>query len=473
MPLIRISGGAKEFTPRNGAVWNMGELSLPSGQVIDYAELRVEIDVTATGAIVGGLTDDEKQTLFDGFRTDFSTGPKAESMRFKPISDVTFTELRRMLQKMDERLVDGLTDAVSGLDTDLADGANTLAWKSIIPLGDAQMISETDIWGMGAGQIASTKLAVRLPDLTSINGSLRIDKIRVDVWASVRPLLPKSAADKWADPPVHRKSDETKKLDASFEAAAWVSCFDTNEPLATNNFDAITVTIGDEKVWEDPATPSDVNTEYVKHPDVGAIEDLSDETTDLYDVPLTDLNKLRIGPLNVHQRTAQVDYRTVAYGFVIQSEYAVQANVALAAARFAKGTKVKAVTIGAVERELGLHPQHLAVTGFLLFPEGSKEYQLYAGWVCASGSNPVLDIPPNIIHGKALIWAAGMMATGQLSELGRAQAKQVVEDIAYQVPGAVISYKGFDGAHSQTYRDIEAALGSYAAAAGRAVKAKK
>jgi hypothetical protein len=426
-------------------------MTIPQDQACTAIEVRCSMKVQATaGYTTAALTSAKIDALLKGIAFDFSCGGDDDKSRLEPFQNVNFWELARLQESLLEKLVQGASDSTAGLTKPVASNTiTTLAWKMLIPF-DVEVVEPGVIYGMGASQLASGRLTVRMgaDPLTAVDTTLSVLEIALEFW----PVLKQTNGDQVSPLIFWRKKTDPGKLGMSFPDGCYIQAFDLNRPLATTLIDMVTVKVGDETVCAPPGTPKDIDAAYLELPDVRSTEDLSEYWTTLYRIGDTLLGKLRTGPFSVEQREQKENLNVGVAFFPVLGEAAILRDIQAAALRRRPGERILAVMAPALDN-VTVESRHLPFAPYRIFEGGERQAEQYAGLSCEYGATPEVFIPEGLLDRVAARYLDALRENDGAGNEG--VMLDTIRSVADMVPGSCISGRGYKGGRSAIYAEVE------------------
>ncbi|HYO65130.1 MAG TPA: hypothetical protein VEU33_03525 [Archangium sp.] len=451
----RITNGTRILRPNADVSLEPGQIDIKDNhQIATALEIRFAAKVAATNAYGGGaLNVAKKAALLKGIRCAFSYGGSDEKARTEPLQDVTLEELQRMQEQLLEKLLYGYADSTEGLDKVLvANTTNTVKWRSLVPFS-CEMFEPTVYLGCGRSQLLTARLALSMgaDALNAADNTLSVTEIAIETWA----VLKQVNGDQISPVPHLRKKTEPGKLGMGFGDGLPLRLEDTNAPLASTAITQITVKVGDEVIVAPPATPRDIHDAFVESPDVGATE-LSDEyRTPLYEIPDMLIGKARTGPITVEMRTQDVEALKLAYVYLpVPNEENVLRDVRAAAMADPQKAGDVILATSAVELDgYACEARHRPFLPFRVFRQGETQFDMYPGLKCVYAGEPEVYIPDGFLERAAKFYLSSMLENAGQGNQGA--MRDTVRSVAVQVPGTIISGRGFAGGRSAIYAEVE------------------
>lgn len=446
----RLPNGVKTITP--GQEFRLGDdgnpIKIQPGQVADAIEARCTAIVNATGAHAA-LTTAQRDALLNQITVDFAFGGEGEADQDQVYQARTFKQLLGDAEALARYIVAGYTDAVTGLATALNNGANTLKWVTLIPIGRVeQLVPKRAVGGMGRGQLLTARLLIKLgtDPLAPLDALLALVSVNIELWPWTRPVN----GEQWGRPPVVRYKPNSGALQAGFPDGLPVRVTEeTNAVSAAPGTLEIQTKIGDEIVHDFPASAADILNELLRDPTVTGADDTSERHTLCFAFGDSPLKALRTGPVTVSQRTAAIASLNLTYtGYTVQPYEGVKRDVMRIANQNPAGTVIKAISSATLDG-LEVESRHLPFVPWRAFADGERQFALYPGLRCEQGKEPEVHIPEHIKDAAAYQYAQALAAGDQ------SRATDVIRNVATPIPGAVVSGRGFKGARSWVVTEVQ------------------
>lgn len=447
----RLPNSVQVLVPNSDKNWGKAEFKIDADQAVVALEVRCTARITAAGGYGGGaISTTNRDALLNGIFVDLSTGGADGEPRTEALQNVSLKKLMRMQEQLLERELYGYGDATTGLAKPPVAGTTTThVWRSLIPF-DVEFIEPGSLYGMGPSQFNTLQMQIRMgaDPLTAAVATLSITDITIELWARVKQTNGDQVM-----PLIHlREKTDPGKLGIAFGDCMPLVLEDTNNPLATTDIAEVTVKIGDEVVTKPPATPADINEQFLDNPNVGDVEDTSEYSTDLYRNADTQIGKMRTGPISVEQRVQNEDLQLRLTFFPVMGPDTIFRDIRAAALLRRPGSAILAVSNAALQT-LNVESRHLPFLPYTMFEAGERQAEQYAGLRCVYGGQPEVYIPPYLLDAAAVRYINAAAENNGAGNNG--VMLDTIRSVADMVPGSVISGRGYKGGVSPVYAEVE------------------
>ncbi|MFP2962002.1 hypothetical protein ACLEPN_30495 [Myxococcus sp. 1LA] len=440
--LVPFPNGVKDMA--FDATFAPGTLEAPHGTVTDAIVLDVQCNVTAS-ANTPALTLTQRLSVLAAFSATFKVhlaAPGENGGTLDPYQDATLDEVRLDALRILELDVEGLEDATGGLAKAFVAGSNVLAFRVYLPVGHVAKLNESSLFtGLSREQLLDCelrmkkagdpfKVAAAALSLTACQvrfapGTKKAEARRLGIVPHVRRIV-NAQSDTITTPP-------GLPLELSQRGA-----------LATTQLKALTVTVGNVVVMDDPSTPNTAYADFLrKHTDISDAEKtITTARTPVYVVAPGALTRQYTGPVVAKQKTKEVEWEGRVLYLPLHSHEEVMGMIRRYASRMEPGRAVLAVNTAMYEG-LQVDDRIIPYCGITLFRDDEEGFTEFSGVYCARGGEPYVTIPEHrlrMVAGKV----ADVMRTSQRFPGGnRAMVRSIILDECRWIPATQTHQAGF------------------------------
>ncbi len=398
-------------------------------------KFTVPINNTTGGALASGLSDTQRQALFDLFTFWVSFGKDGY---LKPFDGQLGSRIHKEARFAFGSEIEGYTDTTTGLMRNLPSASTTnVTFYLPIPLGFLWMLEASDsrVFGMGRSQSKTLQIEVQLSSLTvaaniAINGNVTIELF---------PQTESCKGDPWGAVPFWRQND-TSNDEIEGPEGIPLRIVERTAVHASSALTSINVSVDGEVIHE-AVSPQDTITEYNDLALATTAGSLVDRETVLYAIgpaPGTSLGDLPAGKPKIKQVVKNLATFLAGYLYLpVITEGDVQSMLDVAASSLGRGKELKAASLRIVRGVKG--PSRLdAFLGSILFDRDDREFEQFPGFAQSPGESTARLMVPDALRERAAKMYKGHMAAGESKA-----AAEVVKNLASAVPGAVPGARGF------------------------------
>lgn len=440
------------LTPGETKGWPRKDLQGQKGTKTRAIHLFFKAKVNATAPAVA-LTEAKKLALLKSIKVDFKHMVSL-SKPFHPYQEVDLTRFKVAEARLMESLLAGYTDSTTGLGTALVAGANYLSWVSVIPTGHIEAINENAAFGMGYEQLLDSELMLTAGSdpLKALDSNLALAELEVFAYPDWREAPRRCEV--FGHVTALRRVTESDDHFIDFPEGLHVAAEDYDKKLSETLFGAVRVKVGNLLITDFPSTPARVHENYLKQPDTGAVEaSIADSRTPLLEVADTDMRDVPVGRLYIEQQEdSAVEFNVEATFLELVGEEAIWKTVEELAKKLPAGNSLRAVSVAAVDG-LKLPDTHLPFVGYYAFTAEHPEYYMYPCLEAKKTDEAVkvrVHIPDQYLAAMAQRYGTARM----MSPPDQATMDLVVQQVANDIPSAVISTEGYKGGESKVVRQV-------------------
>lgn len=424
-----------------------GKVTIETGKQLRALRLKVTAPIQNNTGGNAALTDAQKQALLAVFLYTMRYG--ATGAR-QPYQSIGFDRAHREFRYASNSEIEGYNDTTTGLGKTVTSGAtSSLVFYLPIPTGLMWWMTERkNFWGMGQSQAMTLELELRRvgADVFATNWAIN-GAVTIDVIPDSQP----SNNDRWTVIPEYIEQNETDKTVRMPEGLV-LRISERSAVHASSVLSNVSVSVGSLLI-HDQVSAAELITPYLDSPLLGAPGLITDRETLVY--ALNDdsqFSDLPAGSGKVVQNSKDLATFLAGYLFVpIVSYKDLEAEIKNVAWNVRK-QRVLAVSLATVNG-WKIPDRLMPFVPFAFFTDSDPEFELYPGYMCAPGSEPVVFAPAPVLA-RAKQTRAAQQASG-----ANRGAADIVRQLSNAVPGAVQSPDGYDRGSTPILATIQSFLG--------------